>query len=74
MAAVLHLIKGADATLTRAVIEQGVAAGDRITVALLPGAAAPDFPPGVTVHRVPKDLTYAQLLDLIFSSDHVITW
>ena len=74
MAAVLHLIKGADATLARAVIEQSLAAGDRVTVALLPGAAAPDLPPGVTVHRVPADLTYDGLLELIFDSDQVITW
>ncbi|MGH7275531.1 MAG: hypothetical protein ACREIY_00735 [Candidatus Rokuibacteriota bacterium] len=74
MAAVLHLIKGADATLARAVIEQSLAAGDRVTVALLPGAAAPDLPPGVSVHRVPADLSYADLLELIFDSNHVITW
>jgi hypothetical protein len=74
MAAVLHLIKGADATLARAAIEQSMAAGDRVTVALLPGGAAPDLPPGVTVRGVSSDLSYADLLELIFASDQVITW
>jgi hypothetical protein len=74
MAAVLHLIKGADATLARAVIARGLAAGDRVTVALLPGAAAPDLPPGVTAHRVRADLTWDRLLELIFESDQVIAW
>lgn len=74
MAAILHLLKSADATLPRAVIEQSLGAGDHITVALLPGAAAADLPPGVTVRRVSSDLSYDELLDLIFASDQVITW
>ncbi len=73
-ATVLHLIKSGDASLARAVIEQNMGAGDRVTVALLPGAAAPDLPPAVQVHRVTQDLSYSQLLDLIFSADQVITW
>jgi hypothetical protein len=74
MAAVLHLLKGADAALARTVIEQQVGAGDRVTVALLPGATAPALPPGVTIRRVSSDLSYAALLDLIFEADHVLTW
>ena len=74
MATVLHLIKSGDAALARTVIEQHVATGDRVTVALLPGGIAPALPPGVTIHRVGSDLSYSQLLDLIFESDQVVTW
>ncbi len=74
MAAVLHLLKTADAALARTAIEQSLGAGDRVTVVLLPGAARPALPTGAAVHRVPDELSYSQLLDLIFESDHVITW
>ncbi len=73
-AAVLHLIKSGDTSLARAVIEQNLGAGDRVTVALLPGAAAPDLPASVTVWRVSAGLSYEDLLDLIFAADQVITW
>ena len=74
MSTVLHLLKRPATTLTRAVIDQHVRAGDRVSVVLLPGAVASDFPPGVQVRRLDADLSYAALLDLIFDSDHVITW
>jgi hypothetical protein len=74
MPTVLHLIKSADAALARTVIEHDVGAGDRVTVALLPGGAAPALPPGVTIRRVGSDLSYSQLLELIFQADHVLTW
>jgi hypothetical protein len=74
MAVVLHLLKSADATLPREVIEQQQGAGDRVTVAVLPGAGAAALPPGVTVRRVSSDLSYEELLELIFASDQVITW
>ena len=74
MAAVLHLLKAADAPLARAMIERSLGAGDRVTVVLLPGAAAPPLSAGVAVHRVPDELSYESLLDLIFEADHVITW
>jgi hypothetical protein len=74
MATVLHLLKSADATLPRTVIERHVGAGDRVTVALLSGAPAPALPPGVTIRRVSSDLSYSALLDLIFEADHVLTW
>ena len=72
-AAVLHLVKGGDTSLARAVIEQNLGAGDRVTVALLPGAAA-DLPPGVTVRRISSDLSYDELLELIFAADQVVAW
>jgi hypothetical protein len=74
MPTVLHLIKSAEGTLPRTVIEQHLGAGDRVTVALLPGGAAPDLPPGVTMRRIGHDLSYSQLLDLIFEADQVLTW
>ncbi len=74
MAAVLHLLKGTDVKLPLAVIEQEVRAGDDVTVALLPGGIAPALPPGVTIHHLGSDLSYSQLLDLIFESDQVVTW
>jgi hypothetical protein len=74
MASVLHLLKGADAALAGTVIEQHARAGERVTVVLLPGGAAPSLPPGVPLRRLDTDLSYAQLVDLVFESDHVITW
>ena len=74
MATVLHLLRGTDAPLARTVIAQHIDAGDRVTVALLPGAPAPALPPGVTIRRLSRDLSYSALLDLIFEADHVLTW
>jgi hypothetical protein len=73
MPTVLHLLKGPPSDLTVAAIERAVAAGDRVTVALLEGAPATALP-GVELRHVPRDLSYADLLDLVFASDHVIAW
>ena len=74
MAAVLHLLKGADTTLARSVLDRQVRDGDRVTVVVLPGGAASDLPTGVPVRRLDGDLSYAQLLELIFEADQVVTW
>jgi hypothetical protein len=74
MAAVLHLLKGADATLARAVLDRQLREGDRVTVVLLPGSAVPELPAGVQMRRLDGDLTYGQLVDLIFEVDQVVTW
>ncbi|MBI4270813.1 MAG: hypothetical protein A3F92_09580 [Candidatus Rokubacteria bacterium RIFCSPLOWO2_12_FULL_71_22] len=74
MADVLHLLTGTDAAFVADVVERQVSTADRVTVALLPGGAAPGLPAGVTVRRLGHDLTYPQLLDLIFAADQVITW
>jgi hypothetical protein len=74
MAAVLHLLKGADAALARAVLDRQLREGDRVTVVLLPGSAVPDLPAGVQMRRLNGDLTYGQLVDLIFEVDQVVTW
>lgn len=74
MAAVLHLVKGGDPALPLATIAGQLAAGDRVTVALLPGTASLELPPGVRLLRVPDELGWDGLLDLVFASDHVVTW
>jgi hypothetical protein len=74
MARVLHVFKGDHAPEAAAVIGPQAAAGDEITVALVGGGSAPLLPPGVTLHRVPEDVSYDGLLELIFAADHVITW
>lgn len=74
MAAVLHLLKGTEATLARAVLDRQLREGDRVTVVLLPGSGAPELPPGVAIRRLNGDLTYGQLVDLIFEVDQVVTW
>ena len=74
MAAILHLLKGADASLARAVLDRQLREGDRVTVVLLPGSAEPELPAGVLMRRLNGDLTYGQLVDLIFEVDQVVTW
>jgi hypothetical protein len=74
MARVLHLLKGGDVVLAGAVIDQQRAAGDDVTVALLPGAPVPPLPPGVVLRRVPADLSWEGLLEGIFEADQVVTW
>jgi hypothetical protein len=74
MAGVLHLLKGDRPSVALATIARQVQAGDEVTVALLHGAPAPSLPASVRVHRVPDDVSYDQLLELIFHADQVITW
>jgi hypothetical protein len=74
MATVLHLLKGTHADLAGTVIAEQLAAGDRVTAVLLPGASPPALPAAVALRHVPEDLSYPELLNLIFSSDHVLTW
>jgi len=74
MAAVLHLLKSAEPALAGTVIDQHLRAGDHVTVVVLPGGAAPDLPAAVPLRRLDVDLSYPELLDLIFSADRVVTW
>jgi hypothetical protein len=74
MARVLHLLKGDDTSLALAVIAQQLAGGEEVAVALLPGASAPALPTGVSLSRVPDQLSWTALLDRIFEADQVITW
>ena len=74
MARVLHLWKGGSPDLVRTVVAQHVAAGDEVTVGALAGATLDGLPAGVALRRVPQDLDYDGLLDLVFAADHVVTW
>ena len=74
MATVLHLVKGPASAVALEAIRQQTTAGDRVTVIRLEGADAPDVPATVSVRRVPEDLAYADLLDLVFAADQVIAW
>jgi hypothetical protein len=73
MAGVLYLLGSRDPAGALPIIAGQVAAGDAVTVAVL-AAPAPALPPEVAVHRVPGELTWDQLLDLIFTADRVISW
>jgi hypothetical protein len=75
MSRILHLFKGTDASLALPVVDtQRRQPGAAVTVVLLPGAPVPELPEGVTVRRLDHDCSYSDLLDLIFESDHVLTW
>ena len=74
MARVLHVFKGDHAAEASIVIGRAVSAGDQVEVALVGGVQAPALPAGVTVHRVPDDTSYERLVELIFTTDHVVTW
>ena len=74
MARVLHVLKGDHTREAVSVITPQVAAGDHVTVAVLGDVAVPSLPPGVEIHRVPTDVSYERLLELIFTSDNVVTW
>jgi hypothetical protein len=74
MASFLHLVKGDSPTLAGTVIAQNLRQpGAQVTIVLLDGAAA-SLPAGAQVKRLGPDFDYNALLDLIFESDHVVTW
>jgi hypothetical protein len=73
MARFLHLMKRDSPPMAAAVIERNSREpGADVTVVLLDGTLP--APAGVTVKKLGSDLDYGQLLDLIFESDHVVTW
>jgi hypothetical protein len=73
MARFLHLLKRDSPSLAAAVVEQNRReAGAEVTVVLLEEGI--DGPKGVTVRTLGSDLDYGRLLELIFESDHVVTW
>lgn len=73
MARFLHLLKRDSPPMAAAVVEQnGREPGADVIVVLLDGAM--EAPKHVTVKRLGSDLDYDQLLNLIFESDHVVTW
>ena len=74
MARALHILNGGHPALVLATIERQLAAGDAVTVALLPGAAVAELPAGAEVHHVPGEWSYERLLEAVFEADHVATW
>ena len=75
MARFLHLVKSDSPPLAASVAARNLREpGGDVTIVLLGGAAAPRIPAGVAVKQLGADLDYGQLLDLIFASDHVVTW
>jgi hypothetical protein len=74
MPSVLHLLKPGVSPLAGETIRRQAAAGDRVTVVLLDGAVLPAGASGLGVRRVPEELSYAELLDLVFEADQVIVW
>ena len=73
MARFLHLLKRDSPPMAAAVIEQNRREpGTEVTVVLLD--AAIESPKDVTVKTLGRGLDYGQLLELIFASDHVVTW
>ena len=74
MADVLHLVDAELSVLADEMMRHQIAAGDRLTVVRLQGAPTPRVPEGATLRRVPEDLTYSQLLDLVFASDQIVSW
>jgi hypothetical protein len=70
----LHVLKGDHTGQAAAVIEAQLAAGDAVTVALIGGIAAPALPERAVVHRVPDEVSWERLLELIFEADSVVTW
>ena len=74
MASAVHLLRRGDPALAIAVMARQLAQGDTVTAVLLDGAAAAGLPAGVTIRRVPEDLSHEALLELIFAGDSVVTW
>jgi hypothetical protein len=74
MAKALHLVKGGDASLALATASRQLAAGDIVTVVAMHGVTLPSVPLGITVRRVPEELSYEGLLEAMFEHDTVIAW
>ena len=73
MARFLHLLKRDSPPLAAAVVEQNRREPEaEVTVVLLEEGV--NAPKEVTVRTLGSDLDYGQLLELIFESDHVVTW
>jgi hypothetical protein len=73
MATFLHLVGHNNPGPSAAVIAGQVAAGDVVTVAVV-GPSAPTLGPGPTVLRVPEELSWDGLLDLILTTDQTFSW
>lgn len=74
MPTVLHLVKPGANALAAETIRAQAAAGAEVTVVLLDGASEPASPAGVRRVRVPEEVSYSGLLDLVFEAEQVIAW
>lgn len=73
-ATVLHLWKGGEPGLAVATMARQAARGDRVTLAVLHGVPPPPVGAGIAVTRVPEELPWEGLLELIFQADQVVAW
>jgi hypothetical protein len=74
MSRFLHLIKRDSPPLAADIVARQLQEpGAEVIVVLLDGAA-PSLPAGAAVKRLGADLDHDTLLDLVFESDHVVTW
>ena len=76
MARFLHLLKGDSAAMAVSVIDENSREPDAEVVAvILDDTPTPALSPAVRFLRLGHDhLGYSELLDLIFDSDHVVSW
>jgi hypothetical protein len=74
MAQVVHLLAAAPDALALATMQRQLEAGDRVIVALFEAVDAGRLPARAAVRRVPEELDYPQLVDLVFESDQVLAW
>lgn len=72
---VLHLLKAPVQEHALAAIQRQIREPNTtLTVVLREGTESPPLPSGVQVRRLADTLTYAELLELIFAADQVISW
>ena len=74
MTAVLHLLKSPDTALARAVPHPRVALGVCLRSLERDEDRFAGLPAGVSVRRLDGDLSYGQLVELIFAADQVVSW
>ncbi len=74
MSRVLHLVKDGELGLLEPTLQRQAAAGDHVTVVLIGGAECAIPADGIDVRRLPGDLDYDRLLDLVFEADQVVAW
>jgi hypothetical protein len=73
--AYLHLLRSDSSPAALPLIaEQAREDGSRVVVVQTDDAPPPALPPGVIHQRLGHGLDHDGLLDLIFVSDHVISW
>ncbi len=74
MSRVVHLLKDGTPPLLVSTLARQIAAGDRVTLVLLDDAECAVPTSAVDVRRVPDELDYGGLLELVFEADQVVAW